>query len=131
MSQERAPTVIHLNSASPEWTEKDLILARLERAEKRVVACSFLVAKIVSVLALLLTLLLLETGVVIRVWETEFGPHSQAVEILLQKFRPHRHPGLPAAVDPARAYCISFPRRARTLFSCKMSLNWGPDSHAR
>jgi hypothetical protein len=88
MRQEQAPTVIQLNSAPPEWTEKDPILDRLERAEKRVVACSFLVAKTVSVIALLLALLLLETGVVIRVWNAEHGHPSQAVETLSPKASP-------------------------------------------
>jgi hypothetical protein len=59
-------------------TDRDLVLHKLERAEKRVVACSFLVAKVVSVVALLLTLLILEAGMVARVWETEFG-HPQIV----------------------------------------------------
>jgi hypothetical protein len=54
--------------ATPEST-----LAALERAEKLVIAASFLVAKVVSVVALLLALIVLEAGVVKGFWRVEFG----------------------------------------------------------
>jgi hypothetical protein len=103
-----------------EGTDRDLVLHKLEQAEKRVVACSFLVAKIVSVVALLLTLLLLEAGMVARVWETEFGHpepstpfvHGKAVSLAplgsapeaasrLELKRGHAHPR-PARAQPPR-----------------------------
>lgn len=52
--------------------ERDTFVTVLERAEKRVVACSFLLAKIISVVALLLSLIVLEAGAVSRIWHTEF-----------------------------------------------------------
>ncbi len=51
---------------------KDELLETLERTEKRVIAMSFLLAKVISVAALLAALVLLEAGVVKRIWETEF-----------------------------------------------------------
>jgi hypothetical protein len=54
----------------------DTILEAVERAEKRVIAISFLLAKIVSVVALLVALLLLETGVIRRILAIEFAPDS-------------------------------------------------------
>ena len=52
------------------------MLEAFERTEKRVVAISFLAAKIISVIALLLALILLEGAVVKRIAETEFGVQS-------------------------------------------------------
>lgn len=56
-------------------TERSLdhVLERLERAEKRVVAGSFLIVKIVSVVALVASLILLEAGVVRQIWKIEFN----------------------------------------------------------
>ncbi len=50
----------------------DSLLTALERAEKRVFAISFLVVKVTSVSALLAALILIEFGVIRRIWETEF-----------------------------------------------------------
>lgn len=62
--------------------DKDNVVEALERAERRVMAVSFLLAKIVSVGALLAALVLLEAGVVKRIWATEFlseQVHAQSV----------------------------------------------------
>jgi hypothetical protein len=59
--------------------DRDTILRTLECAENRVVAASFVLAKIVSVTALLVALLLLEGGVVKRIWEAEFRPERLPV----------------------------------------------------
>jgi hypothetical protein len=62
---ERLPT-------PPLAQDKDRASDALERAEKRVMAVSFLLAKLVSLGVLLAALVLLEAGVVKRIWETEF-----------------------------------------------------------
>jgi hypothetical protein len=54
----------------------DRILQIIERIEKRVVACSYLVAKTVSVLVFLAALLLLEAGVLKHLWSAEFAPRG-------------------------------------------------------
>ena len=59
-------------SCAPLAQGKDTVLEALERAEKRVIAISFLLAKLVSVGALLAALVLLEAGFIKRMWETEF-----------------------------------------------------------
>jgi hypothetical protein len=53
--------------------EKDGILETFERAEKCVVAASFLAAKIISVIALMIVLTLLGVGVLKRAWEIGFS----------------------------------------------------------
>jgi hypothetical protein len=52
---------------------RDIVLGAMERIERRVIASSFLAAKIVSVAAILAALLLLEFSAVRRIWEVEFG----------------------------------------------------------
>lgn len=71
----------------PERVDKDTVVEALERAEKRVFAISFLLTKVVSVGALLAALVLLEVGVVKRIWETEFRiepVHSQSAPSVIE-----------------------------------------------
>jgi hypothetical protein len=62
--------------------ETDTLLLALEQAERRIVAISFLVAKIISVGILLILLLVLEAGVVTRLWESDF-PSKSSISVLL------------------------------------------------
>jgi hypothetical protein len=71
----------------------DHVLEGLERTEKRVVACSFLIVKIVSIVALVVSLILLEGGGVRRIWEIEAASAPAAVE---------QRPGYGARADDPR-----------------------------
>jgi hypothetical protein len=48
-----------------------------DRAEKGVVGYSFLIVKVISVTALICALALLEAGVILKIWQTEFSHRSQ------------------------------------------------------
>jgi hypothetical protein len=64
---------------SPGEYKDDPIVVAVERAERRVVACSFLLAKILSVVALLLCLALIEAATIKHLWESEISVPSKAI----------------------------------------------------
>jgi hypothetical protein len=61
--------------------KRDGLVEIAERAERSVVAFAFLVAKVVSVIALLLALILLEAGVVVRIWKAEFSDDAHSLPL--------------------------------------------------
>ena len=65
---------------------RDKVLDAIERAEKRVVASSFLVMKIVTIVVLVVAIILLEVGFLHQIWISEFSnrssrPPSAAAEL--------------------------------------------------
>jgi len=65
-NDERSETIVKLES------HRDNILDAFERTEKRIITCSFLMVKIVSYLAWVAALILLEAGVLRQIWKIEF-----------------------------------------------------------
>ncbi len=86
MVRVNVPSDLPKKGTSGDVQEKDGVLLRLERAEKRVIAASFLLAKIVGVSALLLTLIILEAGVVISIFENELHPEQVPSRFLYGPF---------------------------------------------
>ena len=61
---------------TPPVANEDEVVQGIHQFEHRVVACSYLAAKIVSVLAVLGVLLVLEASVLAHLWSAEFPPNG-------------------------------------------------------
>jgi hypothetical protein len=64
---------------------EDSLFRAFERMERRVVLCSLLLAKTVSVLAILAALIILEGGAIVRLWTSEFDHGTPRTRMVIER----------------------------------------------